>query len=230
MALLKVAPMSSSSGSRSLPCRALARATGYHVAGRRAPVKSRNALIAPAAPRSAPVALHGSGSNVALTRIGTALERSPAQMSAARWKAMSRCWPRVVPGFPPTGATGVGSLKPSPGLSLLITVMTAASTAGVATAPIPKSAHATRKMLSGFLWNTIACTSPCDGGSLFLVIGSRYLVEMLNLDLPVGIRDGEQRALETPMEVDFDTAARLGALDLHQALIGCAESVLHLRG
>src|SRR5215831_12347532 len=228
--LLNVAPMSTPPGSRSLPCRALARAAEYQVLERGVPVKSRNTLVGPAEPRTAEVALQDNGSNVAPTRIGTALEMSPPQMSAACWKAMSRCWPRVVPVFPPTGATGVGSLNPSPGLSLLITVMTAASTAGAITAPILHSAQAIRKMLSQFLWNTIVGFSPYDGSSLLLVIGARGLVDMLNRDLPVGIRDGEQRALEAPLEVDGDTAARLGALDLYQALIGCAQGVLHLRG
>ena len=38
-----------------------------------------------------------------------------SQMSAARSKTLRRCCPRVVPGLPPTGAAGVGSLNPSPG-------------------------------------------------------------------------------------------------------------------
>src|SRR6185369_16694005 len=39
---------------------------------------------------------------------------------------MRRCWPGVVPVLPPMGATGVGSLKPTPGASALTMVMVAA--------------------------------------------------------------------------------------------------------
>ena len=38
-------------------------------------------------------------------------------MRAASWKTASRWPPSVVPGFPPTGATGLGSLNPASGAS-----------------------------------------------------------------------------------------------------------------
>src|SRR5882724_3667870 len=45
---------------------------------------------------------------------------------------MRRCWPRVVPGLPPTGARGVGSLKPSPGALTLTMVIVALAKTGAA--------------------------------------------------------------------------------------------------
>src|SRR5262245_32004613 len=48
------------------------------------------------------------------------------QIPAAYWNTKRRCWPIVVPGLPPTGVAGVGSLKPSPVLSALRIVMVAA--------------------------------------------------------------------------------------------------------
>jgi hypothetical protein len=46
-----------------------------------------------------------------------------SQMFAAYSKTFRRCWPSVVPLLPPTGAVGVGSLKPSPGPSVLTTMI-----------------------------------------------------------------------------------------------------------
>src|SRR5262245_59664454 len=68
--------------------------------------------------------------------------------SAANWKAISRCWPLVVPGLPPTGAAGVGSLKPSFGPSALTTVMCAlaAERAGIARRSAPASASGTMRV------------------------------------------------------------------------------------
>src|SRR5262249_61794664 len=43
------------------------------------------------------------------------LSRAAAQISAAKRTAFNLCWPRVVPVLPPTGAAGVGSLKPFDG-------------------------------------------------------------------------------------------------------------------
>src|SRR5215203_2992619 len=62
--------------------------------------------------------------------MGTALSRIEPQTLAANWKAISRCWPTVVPGLPPTGAAGVGSLKPSLGPSPLTMTILAAPKAG----------------------------------------------------------------------------------------------------
>ncbi len=55
-------------------------------------------------------------------------------MLAAYWNAMRRCWPIVVPGLPPTGTAGVGSLKPSLGPSMLTMTMLAEPKAGTLTA------------------------------------------------------------------------------------------------
>ena len=76
--------------------------------------KSRDTVIGPAEPSTADVALHDSGSNVASTLIVTVLFNCAPQTFAACWNAIRRCWPSVVPVLPPTGAAGVGSLKPTP--------------------------------------------------------------------------------------------------------------------
>ena len=68
------------------------------------------------------------------TKIVWLLSSSAAQISAACWNAMSRCWPRVVPVLPPTGTAGVGSLNPSPGPSALMISMVAAADALLASA------------------------------------------------------------------------------------------------
>ena len=60
-----------------------------------------------------------SGVNCARIRIGTLLSNRALQMLAACSNAISRCSPSVVPVLPPTGATGVGSLNPSPGALML---------------------------------------------------------------------------------------------------------------
>src|SRR3990167_5259138 len=51
---------------------------------------------------------------------------------------MSACWPLVLPGLPPTGMAGVGSLRPTPGASWLSSLKSAAWAAGTdaRTAPI----------------------------------------------------------------------------------------------
>src|SRR5207244_5543519 len=118
--------MSAVPGARSLPCSAFASASAYQVEPIGAPLKSRKNVVGPADPRTAEVGPQLSGSKVALTRIVTLLVRRAPQMSAACWKAINRWTPSVVPVLPPTGATGVGSLNPSLGPSLLMTVKVAA--------------------------------------------------------------------------------------------------------
>jgi hypothetical protein len=66
-----------------------------------------------------------SGLNAAWIWIVTDDVSVAPQMVAACWKQLSRCWPMVTPGLPPTGAAGVGSLNPSPGPSRLMMVMVA---------------------------------------------------------------------------------------------------------
>src|SRR4051812_10793727 len=99
----------------STPASLLASAPGYQVLTRGALGKSLKISSAPAEPSTAPVSSQGRGSKVAATRIGTGLVRVAPQIFAACWKAYRRCSPRVVPGLPPTGGAGVGSLKPTPG-------------------------------------------------------------------------------------------------------------------
>jgi hypothetical protein len=93
----------------------LASACAYHTPGWGAFGKSDSIVRGPADPSTfAP-----SGSNEARIWIGTALRRRALQMLAAYSNAFTRCWPRVVPVLPPTGAAGVGSLNPSPGPSTM---------------------------------------------------------------------------------------------------------------
>jgi hypothetical protein len=81
----------------SSPASLLARALGYQVLARGALVKSLQISLAPAEPSTALVAVQDSGWKDAPMRIGTLLVRVAPQMSAARWKAIRRCWPSVVP-------------------------------------------------------------------------------------------------------------------------------------
>src|SRR5206468_8505403 len=96
----------------SSPASLLASALGYQVLARGALVKSRQISLAPAEPSVALVAVQDSGTNEAPMRIVTLLLKVAPQILAAYWKAFRRCWPSVAPGLPPTGAAGVGSLKP----------------------------------------------------------------------------------------------------------------------
>src|SRR6187455_2837088 len=141
--------MSSTPGSRSTPSSFSESAAEYQVAGL-PPVTSRHTSVAPAEPSVAPVAVQVSGSNVARMLTGTVLVSVEPQMLAAYWNAMRRCWPSVVPGLPPTGATGVGSLNPTPAaLPLTMTSVAAACTAGAA-ANAP-SVAAARAMSRSFI-------------------------------------------------------------------------------
>ncbi len=127
---LNWAEMSLVEGARSVPASLFARAIEYHVFAMGAPVKSESMEIAPALPRTPPVASQGvKGSKLAWTRIVTVLGKIVPQMLQAVRKTFRRCSPRVVPGLPPTGAAGVVSLKPSPVLSRLIRTKLAACAA-----------------------------------------------------------------------------------------------------
>src|SRR5262245_33134640 len=101
-------------GARSEPASLLASACGYQVPANGALVKSRTSVLAPAEPSVALTAEQLSGSIEASTVTATALLRRAPHRSAAYWKAIRRCAPRVVPALPPTGLTGVASLNPSP--------------------------------------------------------------------------------------------------------------------
>src|SRR5947199_3677757 len=54
------------------------------------------------------------GEKFAWMTMGIGEARMPLQIDAAKLNAFSRCWPRVVPGLPPIGVAGVGSLNPTP--------------------------------------------------------------------------------------------------------------------
>src|SRR5215212_5770115 len=108
----------------SVPDNALARALGYQVSGKGAFEKFRAKPVGPADPRVAVVAVQLSAAQLARTVIVGPLFSVAPQILAAAWKAIRRCWPRVVPLFPPTGAAGVESLNPLPAASLLrITIL-----------------------------------------------------------------------------------------------------------
>ena len=96
------------------PARLLASAVGYQVLATRAPGKSRNTLLVPAWPNTAELGRQVRGLKLLPTWIVTLLCSAAPQMLAANWKELRRCWPKVVPALPPTGARGDGSLNPSP--------------------------------------------------------------------------------------------------------------------
>src|SRR4051812_34771271 len=103
MVELKRVLMSLRVGSRSDPARRLASAEWYSTPGLIAPGNPTKNWTAPVLPSTADVAVQVSGSNVALTMMGTLLGSSEPQMFAAVWKTNRRCAPTVTPGFPPTG-------------------------------------------------------------------------------------------------------------------------------
>src|SRR5262249_16385485 len=111
---LNLARIPGVAGSRFVPKIAEACALLYQVPGNGAPVKSRKTSVGPALPKTAEAAVQVRGSKVERIRVVGRLFRVEAEMLAANWNALRRCWPSVVPGLPPTGATGVGSLKPTP--------------------------------------------------------------------------------------------------------------------
>src|SRR5450432_913732 len=92
-----------------------------------APGKSRKTSVAPALPRTAAVAVQVRASQVASTRIVTLLVKVAPHLLAAAWNAFTRWAPSVVPVLPPTGATAVASLKPTPAGSPFTMVIVAAA-------------------------------------------------------------------------------------------------------
>src|SRR5690606_18763685 len=63
---------------------------------------------------------------------------------------MRRCSPTVVPGLPPTGVAGVGSLRPMPGAFMLTGMMVAAEAAPLAKVAAAR-AQARRVLFTGHL-------------------------------------------------------------------------------
>src|SRR5258705_13209436 len=107
---------------RSVPESLLARAAPYQVPPNAAPGKSLSIDMAPDEARTAEVGSQGRSelsTQLALIVIEGPLFKVAPQTFAANWKALSRCCPNVPPPFPPIAATGVGSLKPTPGPSPL---------------------------------------------------------------------------------------------------------------
>src|SRR5699024_1511422 len=87
------------------------------------------------------------------TRTGTMLTRRAPMKSAAYRIALYLCSPIVVPVLSQSGAHGVVSLRPSPGLSLLTITKSTAAAGAAATANNSKSARtrglAARRLLIG---------------------------------------------------------------------------------
>src|ERR1700687_1315760 len=118
-----------SPGTRSWPERRFARATGYQVAGNSGPgkpevgTKSLKLWMGPVCARTALVASQVRLLNLAWMRISTGLSRRAPQRLATWLSTFNRCWPSVVPGFPPTGVVTIGSFKPCPGGSAFTIVI-----------------------------------------------------------------------------------------------------------
>ena len=145
MFMLNLAPISAAEFV-SFPDNALARAALYQVLENGAFTKLRRRLMVPADARVPPSTSQPSGSQVAWILIVGPLFSVAPQIFAAVWMAFSRCWPRVFPPFPPTGATGVVSLNPTPGASLFKTTTVACPAADDEATRV--NATMTRKMES----------------------------------------------------------------------------------
>src|SRR4051794_26291111 len=125
--MLKVAFISGCAGFGSAPKSLLVRDSLYHGPANGAPVKSRKMPIAPAEPRTAEVAVQVCAAHCARIVMVMGLSMVAPHLLAAAWKALSRCWPSVVPLLPPTGEAAVVSLKPTPAASLFkITIVAVA--------------------------------------------------------------------------------------------------------
>src|SRR5579859_7972548 len=99
----------------SSPASASVSAEWYHTPGSApdgAGLLNAYTLVVPAEPSTPVVAVQSRSLKVALLMIGTSLLSTAPHRSAANWNTISACRPRVVPGLPPTGVTGVGSSRP----------------------------------------------------------------------------------------------------------------------
>src|ERR1035441_4930848 len=143
------------------------------------------------------VAVHGRrGAKLALTRIGTVLARRPPQMEAACWNTMRRCWPSVVPAFPPTGATEVVSLRPVPAGSELTMTMFAAKSGLAASEARRRSGRSERRSMSPYF-------SRVAGAGITLLLGvDRFMSEMRALTNLVG--NGVATIVVAIWEGEFD--------------------------
>lgn len=118
MSGLNLALISGLAAFESTPASAFPRAEGYQVPVKGAFAKFCRRVTGAADPSVPEKAVQGRVlSQLARIVIFGPLVSVAPQIFAANWKAFSRCWPRVVPLLPPTGATGVLSLNPVPGAS-----------------------------------------------------------------------------------------------------------------
>ncbi len=143
---MKVALIASVVESSTVPVSLSASARAYHVPGSGAFGKFATDDVAAVEPRTADVELHDSGWKLASTLIVTLLGRIEPQIRATSWKTIIRCWPTVVPVFPPTGVAGVVSLKPWPAASFEMTTIVAAAAGRAGSRRAMKRAAAVRRI------------------------------------------------------------------------------------
>src|SRR3954452_2755029 len=103
------------------------------------------------------------GEKFARMTIGTLDSRMLPQIPAANLNAFRRCSPSVVPGLPPSGAAGVGSLKPSPAASLFwMVIVTPANALDVARRKAREARNSVLRMV--IITAPPACPAP-DGSA-----------------------------------------------------------------
>src|SRR3569623_653769 len=134
--------------------RASSRLAGYQVLARNGPAALLSEKkVGPALPSTPlPPPQGASGAKFAPTWMTSLLLSRAPHSEAAVWNRIRRCAPRVVPGLPPSGLFGVGSLKPSPGPSRFTITTTAADTG---TLMAVARAHS-----SGVSWRFMAALRP----------------------------------------------------------------------
>src|SRR5688500_14891221 len=161
-----------------------------------------------------------------------------SQIAAACRKTLARCWPRVVPGLPPTGAAGVGSLNPTPG-ALLLKITICPSWADAKPAVPSRTANAV-----AMRWRRMLFELPAEGdsrGGGHGAFGRRFLRRWLGRgvlqSLVTGLAGGGGRAVrvrrrehdvhEASLEIHRDRT--VGAHDLDETLGGPAGHLLEPR-
>src|SRR5262245_10554694 len=192
-------PGSNGPGARSSWARLFASATAYQVSalargGAGAP--KAKTWIGPAAPSTALVASQGSGWKVPCTTMSMLLWSDAPHRLAANSNRIRRWSPSVAPVLPPTGAVGVGSLKPMPGSSTLLMRMVAASAATAAAARQARPRSSWRMALLAILGR---------GGGRLGMLRQR---EALELARPVG-SDAERAVLQV-LQADHRGARGVG--------------------
>src|SRR5262245_55656696 len=158
---------------------------------------------------AAPSTLGPSGSKLAWIVISALLSSDAPHRSAANWNAIRRCCPFVVPGLPPTGAAGVGSLKPSFGPSALTTVMCALAMerAGIARRSAPASASGAIRVMEVVM----ALLLPARLGLLREEgDGAVHGAHALHVDGAVLVRSADQDVIESGQLHERGAARSLG--------------------